>query len=222
MSDKRSDAKPASDRETERSREDGKGKGAKGRAAGDAPKKKKTAPGGAETETGRTEAKQGTDEAGSEQDGTGSGPETGESGDLRYMRLAADFQNYKKRTEKEKSEIYAYANAKFATDLLEVLDNFERAIGDAAERPTENPAEGSNETFLAGMEMIRAQLINVLKKNDVEEIAAVGEVFDPNVHHAVMMEASETYESGQVTCVMQKGYRLREKVIRPAMVKVAE
>ncbi|MDR1953089.1 MAG: nucleotide exchange factor GrpE [Clostridiales Family XIII bacterium] len=141
--------------------------------------------------------------------------ETGESADARYMRLAADFQNYKKRTEKERSDVYVYANAKFAGDLLEVLDNFERAIDRDA-------TEGADEKFLEGMDMIRVQLTNVLKKNDVEEITAVGEVFDPNFHHAVVMEVSDEYESGHVTYVMQKGYKLKDKVIRPAMVKVAE
>jgi molecular chaperone GrpE len=138
-----------------------------------------------------------------------------EDEDLRYMRLVADFQNFRKRTEKEKTEIYSYANEKFATDLLEVLDNFERAIG-------QDVTEGADEKFIKGMEMIRTQLVNVLKRNDVEEIPALGEEFDPNVHHAVLMEPSEDYESGKVTDVMQKGYKLRDKVIRPSMVKVAQ
>jgi molecular chaperone GrpE len=138
-----------------------------------------------------------------------------EDADARYMRLAADFQNFRKRTEKEKSDIYAYANEKFAMDLLEVLDNFERAIGQDA-------TEGADAKFIEGMEMIQTQLVNVLKRNDVEEISALGEEFDPNQHHAVLMEPSGDYESGRVTDVMQKGYRLRDKVIRPSMVRVAQ
>jgi molecular chaperone GrpE len=153
---------------------------------------------------------------------TGDGSETAAAPDvpkedenIRYMRLAADFQNYKKRTETEKSDIYAYANEKFALDLLEVLDSFERAI-------VQDTKEAANASFIDGMEMILTQFRGVLSKNSVEEIAAVGAVFDPNFHHAVVMEDSAEYESGMVTEVMQKGYRLKEKVIRPAMVKVAQ
>ena len=151
-----------------------------------------------------------------EESGTEKGREDArEDESQRYMRLAADFQNFKKRTEKEKADIYAFANEKFAADLLEVLDNFERAVA-------QDNVEGADAKFLEGMEMILSQLKNVLAKNNVEEIAAIGEEFDPNVHHAVLMESSETYESGRVTDVMQKGYRLKDKVVRPAMVKVSQ
>ena len=140
---------------------------------------------------------------------------SGEDDHVRYLRLAADFQNYKKRSEKEKSELYAYANEKFAKGLLEVLDNFERALEQETGGGTEGP-------FRAGMEMILSQLRNVLAVNEVEEIAAMGEVFDPNFHHAVIMDESESAESGRVTEVMQKGYKLRDRVIRASMVKVAK
>jgi molecular chaperone GrpE len=138
-----------------------------------------------------------------------------EDGDARYVRLAADFQNYKKRVEKEKSDIYAYANEKFAADLLEVIDNFERAIGQDA-------ASGADGKFIEGMGMIMDQLVNVLERHDVTEIPALGEEFDPNLHHAVQMAPSAEYESGRVMTVIQKGYRIKEKVLRPAMVVVAE
>jgi molecular chaperone GrpE len=152
---------------------------------------------------------------------TETGAETSESPDAsgdsddRYRRLAADFQNYKKRTEKEKSDIYAYANEKFAEGLLEVIDNFERAIGQDA-------GGGADEKFIKGMELIMDQLVNVLAANDVEEIAALGEEFDPNVHHAVQMAPSKEFDSGKVMNVIQKGYRIRGKVLRPAMVVVAQ
>ena len=126
------------------------------------------------------------------------------------MRLMADFQNYKKRTEKEKSDIYAYANEKIVTQLLEVLDNFERALSH----------ECADEGYAKGMEMIFRQLSDVLEKAGLEEIKALGEDFDPNFHNAVMTEDNADYESGKVTGVMQKGYRLNSKVIRPSMVKV--
>lgn len=132
----------------------------------------------------------------------------------RYMRLAADFQNYKRRVEKEKSDIYAYANEKIVTELLDVIDNFERAIA--------HDQECKDSKMLEGMAMIFKQLKGVLEKSNVDEIKAIGEEFDPNFHHAVMTENSVEYESGKVTAVLQKGYLLNGKVIRPSMVKVAE
>jgi molecular chaperone GrpE len=130
----------------------------------------------------------------------------------RYSRLFAEFQNYKRRTEKEKSDLYAYAGEKFAKALLEVIDNFERAMD----------AKPEGDKFADGMELILVQLKGVLEKNKVEEIKALGEPFDPNFHNAVMTEAVEGTESGIVTRVMQKGYTLNGKVIRPAMVAVSQ
>ena len=138
-----------------------------------------------------------------------------ESFETKYLRMAADFQNFKRRTEEEKTRIYTNANEKFAVDLLEVLDNFERAI----EQDKKNEA---NAQFLKGMEMILKQLKDVLNKNNIEEIEALGTEFDPNFHHAVAMESSDKYDKGCVTEVMQKGYKINDRVIRPSMVKVAE
>lgn len=134
-----------------------------------------------------------------------------EDGDARYLRLMADFQNYKKRVEKEKKDLYAYANEKIMSELLSVIDNFERALQQEA-----------GDGFKEGMEMIFKQLGDVLEKSGLAEIAAQGEDFDPNVHNAVMTEETEEYESGKVSGVMQKGYTLNGKVIRPSMVKVAQ
>lgn len=130
----------------------------------------------------------------------------------KYLRLMADFQNYKKRTEKQKSEIHAYANEKIVLKLIEVMDNFERALGaDASE----------GDSFKEGIEMIFKQLSDVLTDAGVKEIEAERTVFDPNFHNAVMMEDTDKVESGMVSEVLQKGYTLNGKVIRPAMVKVA-
>ena len=130
----------------------------------------------------------------------------------KYLRLMADFQNYKKRTEKQKSEIHAYANEKIVLKLIEVMDNFERALGaDASE----------GDSFKQGIEMIFKQLSDVLTDAGVKEIEAESTVFDPNFHNAVMMEDTDKVESGMVSEVLQKGYTLNGKVIRPAMVKVA-
>lgn len=130
----------------------------------------------------------------------------------RYLRLMADFQNFKRRTEKEKSDIYAFANEKIISELLNVIDNFERALD----------AGNAEDSFYKGMEMILKQLLGVLEKAGASEIAALGEEFDPNFHNAVMTEDSDEYESGKVTEVLQKGYVLNNKVIRPSMVKVAK
>lgn len=130
----------------------------------------------------------------------------------KYLRLAADFQNYRRRTEKEKSDIYAYANEKIIVELLGVIDNFERAMS------LEQTETGMKE----GMSMVFKQLYTALEKNGLSEIEALGSDFDPNFHHAVIMEPSEPEDSGKVIEVLQKGYQLNQKVIRPAMVKVAE
>ena len=129
----------------------------------------------------------------------------------RYLRRMADFQNYKRRTEKEKSDIYAFANEKIVSELLNVIDNFERALD----------AGNEGDSFVEGMNLSFTQLQGVLEKAGVVEIEALGQDFDPNFHHAVLTEDSAEYESGKVTAVLQKGYLLNNKVIRPSMVKVA-
>ena len=131
----------------------------------------------------------------------------------KYMRLMADFQNQKKRFDKEKADIHQYANEKIVKNLLEVLDNFERAL-DATKDADPNLHEG--------MELIFKQLMAALEKAGVAEIKALGEEFDPNFHKAVMMQETDEYESNKVSEVMQKGYTLNSRVIRPSMVKVAQ
>lgn len=133
-----------------------------------------------------------------------------EAWSMKYMRLMADFQNYKKRVEKEKSDIYTYANEKLITEFLTVIDNFERAL----------EHECADESYAEGMKMIFGQFIGALEKAGLEEIKALGEDFDPMFHNAVMMDSNDAYESNKVTNVMQKGYMLNKKVIRPSMVMV--
>ena len=132
---------------------------------------------------------------------------------VKYMRLMADFQNFKRRADRERSEIYARANENIVTQLLDVADNFERALADDSAEEDEN--------FRKGMEMIYSQLMDVLAKAGVSEIIAEGEDFDPNFHNAVMMEDTDKVESGKVSEVLQKGYTLNGRVVRPSMVKVA-
>lgn len=136
----------------------------------------------------------------------------GEDENTKYMRLMADFQNYKKRVEKQRSETFAFANEKIMLKLLDVLDNFERGL----------EADHENESFKEGMEMILKQLKDVLLDNGLMEIEAENVEFDPNIHNAVLMEDTDFVESGKVSGVLQKGYSLNGKVIRPAMVKVAK
>ena len=131
-----------------------------------------------------------------------------------YLRLQADFANYKKRMEKEKENIYAYSNQDIMKELILVLDNFERALD------SEKAEEKSG--FHQGIEMVYSQLIDILKKNNLEEIEAIGEKFDPNVHHGVAQEESEDYDEETVIDVFQKGYKLKDRVIRPSMVKISK
>ena len=129
----------------------------------------------------------------------------------RYMRLMAEFQNFKRRAAREKSDIHAYANEKIVGELLPVLDNFERAL------QTET---GDLESYAKGMELIFTQLKTALEHAGLSEIPALGEEFDPNVHNAVMTETSEEHEDGKISKVLQKGYKLNDKVVRPSMVAV--
>lgn len=140
--------------------------------------------------------------------------EAEENGDAKYLRLMAEFQNYKKRVAKEKSDIHSYANEKIVTELLEVLDNFERALA------TDNSTDV--EGYAQGMKLIFDQLLGVLTKSGLVEVKALGEEFDPNMHNAVMTTDSEEYDSNKVCSVLQKGYTLNGKVIRPSMVTVAK
>ena len=163
-----------------------------------------------ETESEAEENAEKTEEACENSEGQEENAES-ETNDEKYMRLMADFQNYKRRSEKEKSDIYAYANEKLVGELLNVIDNFERAL-----------EHGENDdTFVQGMTNIFKMFKGVLEKSGLEEVESLGLEFDPNFHNAVMTEDSDEYESGHVSEVLQKGYKLNGKVIRPSMVKVA-
>ncbi|MBM7623142.1 nucleotide exchange factor GrpE [Sporohalobacter salinus] len=133
----------------------------------------------------------------------------------KLQRQRADFSNYKKRVEKEKNKLKENATKELVSELLPILDNFERALSSSAE--DQNLAD-----FMEGMDMISRQLFNVLKKEGLEVIPTVGEEFDPNIHEAVAKEPSEEYESGIVIEELQKGYLFNDQVLRAAMVKIAE
>ena len=163
-----------------------------------------------ETEAEEAKAEETADKAaGESEEATKEEAEEAES--ERYMRLMAEFQNYKKRVAKEKSDIHAYANEKIIGELLPVLDNFERALD----------ADGGDiEAYAKGMQLIFEQLKKALENAGLAEIKAVDEEFNPNVHNAVMTESVEDKEDGVITKVFQKGYTLKDKVLRPSMVVV--
>ena len=130
----------------------------------------------------------------------------------RILRLQADFENFRRRTAKEKEELAAVITQNMLSDLLPLLDNFERAL--AVEQT-------DVEAFQKGVEMIHTQLREVMQKHGLEAIEAEGQPFDPNFHQAVMRVEDADAGDGTITQVLQKGYQAKGRVIRPAMVQVA-
>ena len=131
----------------------------------------------------------------------------------KYLRLYAEFENYKRRIQKENQTMKAYKAQDVLNDILPTIDNIERAL----------QIEGEDEQFKSlqkGVEMVYESLLNALKNNGLEKIEAEGKQFDPNVHQAVVQDDNPDYESGQVTQELQTGYKLKERVLRPSMVKV--
>lgn len=129
----------------------------------------------------------------------------------KYLRKAADMDNLKKRHEEEKQKVRKYANKDVLSDLLEVLDNFNRAL---------DSMEFESEEVRDGILMINRQLQELLESHDAEPIEAEGEPFDPNVHEAMMQEEVEGLDRQVVLDVFKDGYRLQDQVLRPAQVKV--
>ena len=131
----------------------------------------------------------------------------------KYLRLYAEFENFKRRKNKEIETNNVYKSQKVITEILPSLDNLERAL----------QVESDNEeikSLLKGVEMVYEGLLNVLKSEGVELIKTENAQFDPNYHHAVMQEEDSEKESGAILDTFQKGYKLKDRVIRPAMVKV--
>lgn len=132
----------------------------------------------------------------------------------KYLRAQADFDNFKRRTRKEKEDQAKYAALSLIEQILPALDNFERAI--VASKDTQDA-----ESLVKGVDMVFRQLEQALTSEGVEAIQTVGEVFDPIFHQAVMQVESDEFDSGIVVEELQKGYKLKDKVIRTAMVKVS-
>ena len=133
----------------------------------------------------------------------------------KFLRAQAELINYRKRKDEETEKKLKYANEDLVLEILPVLDNFERAI-----KMDDDNLEDEVSQFLSGMKMVYAGLVSALEKFGVKEIESLGKPFDANVHQAVMTESVEGKEEDIVLEVYQKGYMLKDKVIRPAMVKV--
>ncbi len=132
----------------------------------------------------------------------------------KMLRNAAELENFKRRTNEEKQNFMRYAVSEVMSDLISVIDNFDRAL---------NALDGQlDDKSLEGINMIYEQVNSITKKNGVEVVETVGEKFDPNFHQAVMTGNDDNYESGIVIEEFQKGYKIKDKILRPAMVKVNE
>jgi len=132
----------------------------------------------------------------------------------RLLRTAAEFDNYRKRVDRERRELSDFVAADVLTELLPILDNLERAL--------QAPAGGDADAYRQGVEMIQRQVFDLLRKRGVKPIEAVGADFDPNYHQAVSHDISPDHREGEVIEELRRGYMLGERLLRPAMVKVAK
>lgn len=131
----------------------------------------------------------------------------------KYLRLYAEFENYKRRIQNENKINKTYQAQGVLTDILPTIDNIERAL----------QIEGDDDSFKSlqkGVQMVHESLLRALKDNGLEEIESEGQAFDPNVHQAVVQDDNPEYESGVITQELQKGYKLKDRVLRASMVKV--
>ncbi|MBR8659312.1 nucleotide exchange factor GrpE [Anoxybacillus sediminis] len=131
----------------------------------------------------------------------------------RMLRALADMENLRRRTRKEQEDLAKYASLKVISELLPVIDNFERALSADKDSMTV-------ESLLEGVNMVYRQMLQIFEREGLTAIQATGQPFDPNVHQAVMQAQDPAYESGVVVEEFQKGYLFKDRVIRPAMVKV--
>ena len=133
----------------------------------------------------------------------------------RMLRAMADMDNLRRRVRKEQEDLAKYASQKIVEELLPILDNFERAL--AADKDSM-----TLESLLTGVDMVHRQMVQVFEKEGLAAIAAKGKPFDPHVHQAVMQTQDPEFDSGVVVEELQKGYMFKDRVVRPAMVKVNE
>jgi molecular chaperone GrpE len=138
----------------------------------------------------------------------------------KYLRAHADFENTKKRLERDKATAVSYANESFAKDILAVLDSFDQGIA-SIESADASCSADVVASMKEGVGLTYNQLKKILEKNAIKEISCEGE-YDPALHQAIMQVESDEYESGQVVQVMQKGYTIKDRVLRPAMVSTSK
>jgi molecular chaperone GrpE len=139
----------------------------------------------------------------------------------RLLRVAAEFDNYKKRTVREFQSIIKNANEELISQLVETLDNFQRAL-DSASRSNSTKSSGDFDSFHKGVELIYQHFKDILGKEGLKEIKAIGEPFDPHLHEAVMQQESDEFPDGTVMDEISKGYLLNDKVIRHSKVIVSK
>jgi molecular chaperone GrpE len=140
-----------------------------------------------------------------------------------WQRARADFTNYKRRIEKEQTEAYQNATARVIGRFADVLDDFNRAVQDKPVPSADSAADAvALSQWAAGVALIQRKLENILEAEGVERIKAEGQTFDPALHEAVTHEDSADYQTGQVIGVLRQGYRIGDKIIRPALVRVAK
>ncbi len=138
----------------------------------------------------------------------------------KYLRAHADFENAKRRLEKDKMNAVSYANESFAKDILAVMDSFENALASMESADEENTSEVL-EKMKEGVTLTYEQLKKILEKNHIKEVDCTGE-FDPEVHQAIMQVESDEHNEGDVVQVMQKGYTIKDRILRPAMVSTCK
>lgn len=138
----------------------------------------------------------------------------------KYLRAYADFENSKRLLIKDKTAAVSYANESFANDILSVVDSFDSALATIAATEVEEGAEVV-EKIKEGLDLTYTQLTKVLEKNGITVVETEGE-FNPDVHQAIMQVESEDQEAGQIVQVLQKGYTIKERLLRPAMVSTAK
>jgi len=138
----------------------------------------------------------------------------------KYLRAHADFENSKRRLEKDKMNAVSYANESFAKDILAVIDSFENALASIEGADEENSSEVLKQ-MKEGVNLTYEQLKKILEKNHIKEVDCSGE-FDPEVHQAIMQVESDEHEVGDVVQVMQKGYTIKDRILRPAMVSTCK
>jgi molecular chaperone GrpE len=135
----------------------------------------------------------------------------------RYLRLGADFDNFRRRSLKERQDLHNYANENLVKELLPIVDNLERAV----EHGRKEEQRGDSDNLLQGIELTYRSLLQILNRQGVVEIQALGQAFDPQIHEAVRRVPTSDQPPSTVVEVYQKGYMLKDRLLRPAMVAVA-